>query len=231
MAIRTVIFDADDTLWHNESVFAMTQARFAEIVRAHAPDADIGPALEARERANLRLFGYGIKGFTLSMIETAIEVTDGRVTAGDIQTILDAGKAMLDHPVQPLDGVSGTLDDLAGRYRLMIVTKGDLFDQESKIARSGLADRFDGIEIVSEKDVATYRRVFETHNCRPAETVMVGNSVKSDVLPAIAAGAFAFHVPYEITWALERVDEPLPDRATALESIRAVPAAVAALDG
>lgn len=230
MPITTIAFDADDTLWHNESVFEMTQAHFAEILQRHAPDTDVDGALLERERANLHLFGYGVKGFTLSMIETAIEVTGGRATADDIQEILDAGKKMLSHPVDLLDGVREVVVDLSRSYRLLLITKGDLFDQENKVARSGLADLFDAVEIVSEKDVPTYRRILSDHGIEPSSLLMVGNSVKSDILPVLEIGARAAHIPYRITWEMERVDGPLPEGGVRLDRITEVPSHAAALD-
>jgi putative hydrolase of the HAD superfamily len=204
--IEAIGFDGDDTLWHNEPVFSMTQARFRELLRHVASDEELDRRLLATERKNLRLFGYGVKGFTLSMIETAIEVTAGRVPASDIQAILDAGRAMLDHPVELLAGVRETLAALAPKYDLILVTKGDLFDQESKLARSGLAPLFDAVEIVSEKDADAYRRILARRGVAPERFLMVGNSIRSDILPVRAIGARAVHVHYPITWALEQVD-------------------------
>src|SRR5262245_55609999 len=183
MTIRTVAFDGDDTLWHNEGLFSMTQERF----RALLADAVAGDVLDARlletERENVAVYGYGVKGFTLSMIETAIEVTNGNIAADRIYQILSFAKDQLSHPVELLPHVTETLDALAGRYRLMLITKGDIFDQESKIARSGLAERFDVIEVVPEKEPDVYRRVLDRHDVEPRDFLMVGNSVKSDVLP------------------------------------------------
>jgi putative hydrolase of the HAD superfamily len=205
--IETVAFDGDDTLWHNETLFTVTQARFADLLDPYGPFPDLAERLVVTEGRNLAAFGYGIKGFVLSMIETAIEVTDGRVRAIDVQGIIDAGKAMREHPVELLDGVRDVVEGLAGGpRRLMVVTKGDLFDQESKLAGSGLAELFDAIEIVSEKDEGTYRRILDRHAIDPAAFLMVGNSLRSDVLPVVGVGGRAVHVPYEITWAHEHVD-------------------------
>lgn len=228
--IRTIAFDCDDTLWHSETLFALTQERFRDLLGGHAPADDIDAALLATESRNLRLFGYGVKGFTLSMVETAIELTDGRVTGREIQAILDLGRFMLDHPVELLPGVEDAIDRLRVDHRLMAITKGDLFNQESKIARSGLGDRFWRIEIVSEKDPETYRRVLDAHGVPPAEFLMVGNSVRSDVLPVVEIGGRAVHIPYAITWEHERVDEttdgpPFP----VLDSMDGLPALVEAL--
>ncbi len=208
LMIDTIGFDGDDTLWHNESLFSMTQERFRALL-AHAADpAELDRRMLEAERANLRVYGYGIKGFVLSMIETAITVTDSRVPARDLQSLIDFGKAMLEHPVELLPGVAEVVEALSSRYRLILITKGDLFDQESKIARSGLAGHFDAVEIVSEKDPATYRRVLERHGVNPARFVMVGNSVRSDILPVLSINAHAVHVPYPITWAHEEAAPP-----------------------
>ena len=203
--ISVIAFDGDDTLWHNESIFSLTQQRFRSLMREYAVE-DLDERLFAIETRNLQLFGYGIKGFVLSMIETAIEVSEGRVRASDIQDIINAGKAMLKHPVEPLEGVRETVEALRPRYRLMVITKGDLFDQESKLARSGLADLFWRIEIVSEKDERTYRRILHDGGIAADEFVMVGNSIRSDILPVAALGGQAVHVPYSLTWAHERAD-------------------------
>ncbi len=225
-----VAFDGDDTLWHNESVFSMTQERFRALLsHAAAPEAIDRRLLEA-ERANLRVYGYGIKGFVLSMIETAIAVTDARIGAREIQTLIDFGKAMLDHPVELLDGVEEALAALAPRVRLLLITKGDLFDQESKIARSGLAERFAAVEIVSEKDPETYRRILDRHGIAPDRFVMVGNSVRSDILPVRAIGGHAAHVPYHLTWTLEEA-EPPEDGYRRIASLRELPALLEAWDG
>ena len=226
--IEVVALDGDDTLWHNEMQFSMTQARFCELVSPHAPDADLDERLLATERVNLATYGYGVKSFTLSMVETAIEVSQGRVPASVIEAILDAGKAMLSHPVELLDGVVEAIDELRDRYGLMVITKGDLFHQESKLARSGLAERFQRVEIVSEKDEATYRRIIERVGVRPDQFVMAGNSLRSDVLPVAALGSHAVHVPFHTTWALEDVS---PDEAAeydfdTIDSLFALPALI-----
>jgi putative hydrolase of the HAD superfamily len=224
--ITTIAFDGDDTLWHNESIFSMTQERFRALMAKYRGEADLDERLLATEARNLRLFGYGVKGFILSMIETAIEVSERQVCAADVQTIVDFGKAMLGHPVELLEGVRPTVEMLGERYRLMVITKGDLFDQESKLARSGLDELFWKVEIVSEKHEATYRRIMSVHGIAPNEFLMVGNSIRSDVLPVLAAGARAVHVPYHMTWVHERADLPddLPGRVWSLERIADLPA-------
>ena len=196
-------FDGDDTLWHNEQLFADTQHQLRELLGHYGDMATIDSKLLEIERRNLTIFGYGVKGFILSMIETAIEISDSRVSARDIHQIVMMGKALLEHPIELLDGVSDVVEELASRHRLILVTKGDLLHQETKIAASGLADLFWQIEIVSEKDPTTYRRLLDRHAVSPSDFVMIGNSVASDVLPVLAVGGRAVHVPYHITWALE----------------------------
>jgi putative hydrolase of the HAD superfamily len=198
--------DADDTLWHNETLFSVTQQRFAELLQDHADADHLQERMLATEARNLKIFGYGAKGFTLSMIETALEVTDGHLPGSHVQAILDLGKALLSHPVDLLEGVREALEALAGR-RLVVITKGDLFHQETKVAGSGLGELFERVEIVSEKDPATYRKVTADLGVDPAAFLMVGNSLRSDVLPVVAIGGRAVHVPYEIDWAFELVDE------------------------
>ncbi|UWQ18631.1 HAD family hydrolase [Jannaschia sp. M317] len=206
--VTTIGFDADDTLWHNETVFALTQEKFADLLRDHTdPDHLLDRLLEA-ERRNLKHYGFGIKGFVLSMIETAIEVTDGRVPAPIIARLLHEGREMLRHPVDLLPGVAETVAALAGSHTLVLITKGDLLDQERKLAESGLGELFDGIEIVSDKTPKVYTRAFDTYGDGAARALMVGNSMKSDVLPALDAGAWGIFCPSGIDWALERADPP-----------------------
>ncbi|MFD1694495.1 HAD family hydrolase [Roseibium aestuarii] len=206
--ITTLGFDADDTLWHNERIFQFTEAHFTELLADHAASDHLRERLLAAERRNLSRYGYGIKGFVLSMIETALEVTDNRVPGEIIERILAAGREMIAHPVEPLPHVRETLEALSGSYRLVLITKGDLFDQERKVAESGLAELFRAVEIVSEKTQVTYATLFARHGTGPVEAMMIGNSVKSDILPALGAGAHGVHVPHDITWALEEADAP-----------------------
>lgn len=207
MWIKVLAFDGDDTLWHNESRFNVTQGELRELVRGHAPDADVDSHLFAVEMRNLSLYGYGVKAFTLSMLETAIELTDGRIPAADLQVILGWGKRMLTAPTELLEGVEEALRDASARYSLLLITKGDLFDQESKLARSGLGDLFTGVEILSDKTVDSYRSVLRRRDIKPGEFVMVGNSLRSDIVPVVALGARAVHVPYHVTWHHEHVPE------------------------
>lgn len=207
-ALTTIAFDADDTLWHNERFFRLTEKRLAALLSDHAEETHLSARLLEAERRNLGLYGFGIKGFTLSMIETAIEVTQGRVPGAVIGEIMAAGREMLRHPIEPLPHVRETLATLASSYRLLLITKGDLFDQERKVAQSGLGDFFVGVEIVSDKTPDTYRRVFARHADGAERAMMVGNSLRSDVIPALRAGSWGVHVPHELTFALEHADEP-----------------------
>lgn len=231
MTITTVGLDADDTLWHNETIFRLTHARFVDLLADHGDEATLEARLAEVESRNLRLYGYGVKGFTLSMIETAMELTDGNVPPHVVREILAAGREMLAHPVETLPGVDEALAALSEKYRLVLVTKGDLLDQERKLAASGLGDLFAAVEIVSEKTRATYDRVFARHGTGPEEAVMVGNSMKSDVLPALEAGAFAVHIPYAVTWAHELAEAPeAHPRYGALEAIDRLPGWIAAAE-
>src|SRR5262245_37880565 len=202
--ISVIAFDADDTLWHTENLFQQTQVRLAAILERYAPHDEVMDRLQRTERRNLVLFGYGIKGFVLSMVETAIEITEQRVTAAEIHEIMMMGKAMLDAPLDLLDGVAAVLDELATRYRLFLITKGDMLDQRNKIDKSGLADRFTHVEIVPEKNTTIYRAIFTARGVEPAEVVMVGNSIPSDILPVLEIGGRAVHIPYHVTAEFER---------------------------
>ena len=230
--IEVVALDGDDTLWHSEQLFVDTQERFRALVRPYA-DLEDG-ALDARlltvERQNLPLFGYGVKAFTLSLVETAIEVTEGRIPGGELQAVLDLGKVLLDHPVVLLDGVIDAVDALTDRYRVMVITKGDLLHQETKVVRSGLDELLWWAEIVSEKDEVTYRRVLDRHEIDPAAFVMAGNSLRSDVLPVLGIRARAVHIPYHVTWELEHADTDTAEHEfPVLDSITELPACLAAM--
>jgi putative hydrolase of the HAD superfamily len=224
MPITTVALDADDTLWHNESIFHLTQDNYVNLLKDYGEPDHMRARLLEVEIRNLKLYGYGVKSFTLSMIETAIDLTRGAVPAKTVMEILNLGRAMLEHPVEPLPGVAETLEAMKDGYKLVMVTKGDLMNQEQKLARSGLGDYFDAIEIVSEKDANTYRRIVARQHIRPEETVMIGNSMKSDVLPALEAGLWGIHIPYHITWAHEHAEPPSDSpRFAKLETITELP--------
>jgi putative hydrolase of the HAD superfamily len=229
MPITTIGFDADDTLWHNETFFRLTHDRFAQLLSDSDP-AHLTERLEAAERRNLGHYGFGIKGFMLSMIETAIEVTNGRVAAPVIAEILAAGKEMLRHPVDLLPHAREAVTALAAEHRVVLITKGDLLDQERKLAQSGLGDLFHGVEIVSDKTPAIYQAAFARHGTGPQNAAMVGNSLKSDVLPALAAGAWGIHVPHDLTWSYERAEAPIhAPRFRAISSLNSLPTLIAEL--
>ncbi len=230
--ITTVAFDADDTLWHNERFFRLTQSRFAELLADFADPDHLDDRLLAAERRNVGRYGFGIKGFTLSMIETAIEVTGDRVPARVIREIIAAGQDMLAHPIELLPHARETVGALAGSYRVLLVTKGDLLDQERKLAQSGLGDIFDGVEIVSQKTPSIYAAIFARHGDGAARAMMVGNSMKSDVVPAIEAGAWGIHVPHGLAWALEHAEAPDDHpRFREIADLGALPALLGAING
>lgn len=204
--IRIIAFDADDTLWHNETLFQLSHQKFEELLSGYKDKAWIKQKLFETEMRNLKYFGYGIKGFTLSMIETAIQMTDGEVTGKEIQTIINLAREMIEAPVVLLEHVRDTIESLHGNYPLMLITKGDIFDQESKIARSDLSDYFDPIEIVSTKTEDTYQSVFDKHAIDPGTVLMVGNSLKSDILPVLSIGGHAAFIPYPLCWEHEKID-------------------------
>lgn len=206
--LTTIGFDADDTLWENEHYFRLTQEHFATLLADHVDSDHLSERLLEAEKRNLAHYGFGVKGFTLSMIETAIEVTNGTVPAPLIERILAAGRDMLSQPIETLPGVHDALEALAPHYTLVLITKGDLFDQERKLAQSELGDFFDAVEIVSDKTPQTYARAFARHGSGPERAMMVGNSLRSDVLPAIEAGSYGTHVPHQLTWAYEHAEDP-----------------------
>ena len=235
MATRelTIGFDADDTLWHNESIFEKTHERYRALLAHYHDAATVDRTLYATEMRNLELYGYGVKGFTLSAIETAIQLTSGKIRADEIQQLIALGQEMLAHPVELIEGVAPTLEVLAPRHRLLLITKGDLRDQERKLAKSGLFEHFRHVEILSEKDEAAYASVLRRHGIAADRFLMVGNSIKSDILPVLNLGAAAVYVPYHLTWAAERVEEvPTEDgRFFRIKTLRDLPRVVASLAG
>ena len=206
--IELICLDADDTLWNHESYFQDAARRYHALLAPFAETAHTAQKLTDAEERNLHIYGYGVKGFTLSMLETALEIAGDALPAATTREILDIGRELMRHPIEPLPGVRDALPLLAQRARAVLVTKGDLFHQESKLAASGLGDHFAGVEIVSEKTPEVYRRVFERYRSAPEAAVMVGNSLRSDIWPALAAGAWAVHIPSEFEWARERADTP-----------------------
>jgi putative hydrolase of the HAD superfamily len=210
--LTTIGFDADDTLWQNETFFRLTQDRFRQRLAEFADPAHLAERLESAERRNIAYYGFGVKGFTLSMIETAVEVTDGRVPSSVIGELVALGRELLEHPMELLPHARATVTALAGTYRLVLITKGDLLHQERKLAQSGLGDLFDGVEIVSDKTEATYHAAFARHGTGADQAMMVGNSLKSDVIPALHAGCWGVHVPHEHEWAYEAAAAPTDHR-------------------
>lgn len=223
-------FDADDTLWQNETFFRLTQTRFLALLADHADPDHLADRLLAAERRNLGHYGFGIKGFVLSMIETAIEVTQARVEASVIAEIMAAGREMLAHPIDLLPHARAAVTALAADHKVVLITKGDLLDQERKLAQSGLGDLFHGVEIVSNKTPAVYAGIFARHGVGAASAMMVGNSLKSDVIPVLEVGGWGVHVPHGLTWALEHAEAPIGHtRFHALPDLSALPALVADL--
>ena len=220
--IRLVALDADDTLWHNEPLFTDTQARFSALLSRHTDPEVIEQRLSETEIRNLQHYGYGVKAFTLSMVETAIELTGGKVTGEEVAEIVRMGREMLHAPVDLLDGVGEAVRELSESHDLMIVTKGDLLDQETKIERSGLRDRFRWVEVVSRKDALIYQRILARCAVNPDRFLMVGDSIRSDILPVLEIGSAAVHIPHDDPWQHEVVDvgEDLRGRYVELPSIR-----------
>jgi len=221
--LQTIAFDADDTLWHNERFFVLTQERFAELLVDYADSDHLADRLVAAERRNIGHYGFGVKGFVLSMIETAIEVTEGRVPASVISELMAAGRDMLAHPIELLPHARDAVEAAAGAHHVMLITKGDLLHQERKLAQSGLGDLFDTVEIVSDKQPETYARIFESSPGGPVAAMMVGNSMRSDVIPAIEAGAWGVHVPHDLAWALEHAEAPVAPRFRSVADLGDLP--------
>ena len=206
--LSTIAFDADDTLWHSERVFRLTEERFAALLAEYVESDGLSQRLLETEKRNLQYYGFGRKGFVLSMIETAIDVTDGRVPTAILRDLIDLGRDMAAHPIEILPDVRETLEAVAERYRILLITKGDLLDQEQKLARSGLGELFQAVEIVSDKSPPTYQRIFTRHGDGPERSMMVGNSLKSDVVPAIEVGSWGVFIPHPLTWVHEHMDAP-----------------------
>lgn len=230
-ALTTIGLDADDTLWQNEHYYRLTEEHFRTLLADYAEPSMISDRLLEAEKRNLAYYGFGIKGFTLSMIETALDITEGRASGAVIGEILAIGRDLLSHPVETMPGVDDVLESLAGRYFLALITKGDLFDQERKLAQSGLGDFFDAVEIVSDKNATTYRRIFCKHGDEPERAMMVGNSLKSDIVPALAVGAWGVFIPHELTWVLEHVEKPESSpRFRELATIKDLPELIASIE-
>lgn len=206
--LSTIGFDADDTLWHNERFFRLTQDRFAALLRDYTEPDHLMERLLAAETRNIRHYGFGIKGFVLSMIETALDVTEDRVPPSVIRALIDAGQDMLQHPIELLPHAAEAVSAAAATHRVLLITKGDLIDQERKLAQSGLGEMFHGVEIVSHKTRTTYEDIFARHGDGAPRGMMIGNSMKSDVVPMVQAGGWGVHVPHGLEWEIERADPP-----------------------
>jgi putative hydrolase of the HAD superfamily len=211
MNLKVIAFDADDTLWVNEPYFRQTEEQFYNLLSEYSSQRTLERELLKTEIENLSLYGYGIKGFVLSMIETALKSTDNRISVNVVGKIMDLGKQMLDNPIELLDGVEEVLLALKDKYRLVVATKGDLLDQERKLRKSGISHYFHHIEIMSEKDDANYLKLIKHLDIQPDELLMVGNSLKSDILPVLNIGGYGVHVPYHITWAHEHIEHSIDD--------------------
>jgi len=201
-------FDADDTLWQNERLYAAVQVKFVELLARYHPEEWIREQLYQTETRNLEQFGYGVKAFALSLIETAVELTEGRISGRDLQSLVDLAKGMLQGKPELLEHAEETIHFLKGKYPLMLLTKGDLFEQEGKIARSGLADRFRYVEILSQKTAPVYRSLLEKYSIAPGRFLMVGNALRSDILPVLEIGGQAVYIPHALTWQHEHADPP-----------------------
>ena len=206
MTIKLICLDADDTLWHNERHFQAALHRLAEIMPAFP---EWLPLLDEIEHHNIPRYGFGVKGFTLSILETAARSLGSELDGVTVQRIIEVGKDLLAHPVELLDGVLAVFDELQSRAPLVLVTKGDLLHQETKLAASGLGDRFASVEIVSDKRSETFAAIFARHSVMPTEAVMIGDSMRSDILPALETGAYAAHIPHPLAWSYEAGDEPI----------------------
>lgn len=203
-----IAFDADDTLWHTEHLYAEAQTMFKQLLAQYHTPEWIEKRLFETETRNLQHFGYGIKSYALSMIETAVELTEGRIQGRDIQAMIDLAKSMLAAEVRLIEHAADAVEKLSTSHPLMLITKGDLFDQESKLARSGLVQHFQHVEIVSDKTLDTYRTLLNRHKIAPSRFLMVGNSLRSDIWPVLALGGYAVYIPYRVTWAHEVAELP-----------------------
>ncbi|HHY88724.1 MAG TPA: HAD family hydrolase [Chloroflexi bacterium] len=232
MHFEAIAFDADDTLWHSETFYQQAQARLVELLAPYGPGREeVLDTLHRIEMGNLAPFGFGIRGFTLSMVEAAIEVTGGRVNPRDIRTIVDMGRAMVNHEVELIDGSAEAVAALAQTHPLLLITKGDLSDQQRKIDASGLGEYFQQVEIVSDKTPRVYDRLLKRHGLNPERFLMIGNSMRSDVLPVLQLGGWAVHVPYPLTWAYENSDPPRGHRRFfEIERLDQLPALVRRLE-
>lgn len=221
--IKVIAFDADDTLWVNEPYFREAEEKFCLLLEDYLPIHSVNVELFKTEIKNLPLYGYGVKGFMLSMIETILTITEGTANIKLIDKAIEYGKELLEKPIELLDGVEAVLESLKGDYRLVVATKGDLLDQERKLQKSGLETYFHHIEIMSDKQEKDYRKLLKHLDCRPENFLMIGNSLKSDVLPVLQIGGHAVHVPFHTTWAHEMIEHRVEhENFTSVESIEQV---------
>jgi len=211
MNLKVIAFDADDTLWVNEPYYRQTEEQFYRLLGGYASQHELEQELLKTEIGNLTLYGYGIKGFVLSMMETALSISNNTISTEIVGKIIDLGKNMLNEPIELLDGVEEVLESLKSKYRLVVATKGDLLDQERKLKKSGLSHYFHHIEIMSEKDDANYIKLIRHLDIQPEELMMIGNSLKSDILPILNVGGHGTHIPYHITWAHEQIENTIED--------------------
>ena len=211
MTVDIIAFDADDTLWHSEVLYVRAQGKLARLLSMYVSEKEVEQRLLRAEEANIAYYGYGIKSFTLSMIETAIDLSRGDIPAADIARIIGFGREMLTAETRLLEHARETVSALARSFPLMIITKGDLLDQKAKLDRSGIAHYFEHVEVDSHKDEGSYRVLLAKHGIRPERFVMVGNSLKSDILPVLSLGGHAVYVPYHVTWAHEQISDPAPE--------------------
>lgn len=227
--IKVIAFDADDTLWSNEPFFQEVEKQYTDLLKPYGTSEEISAALFQTEMKNLKLLGYGAKAFTISMVETALQVNQQKIAAEDIRRIIDLGKSLLEMPIELLPGVKETLKVLKekGNYKLVVATKGDLLDQENKLERSGLAPYFDHIEVMSDKTEKEYRRLLNILQIDPSEFLMIGNSLKSDIQPVLSLGGYGVHVPFEVMWQHEVVDTFTHDH---LKQIKGVDELLSLLD-
>ncbi len=209
MPLKVIAFDADDTLWVNEPYFRETEEKFAALLEDYLPLHSVMNELYKTEMQNIPLYGYGIKGFVLSMIETALRISNKNVSMGVLEKIIQYGKDQLEKPIEILDGMENVLKQLKNKYRLVVATKGDLLDQERKLRKSGLEHYFHHIEIMSDKQESDYLKLIKHLDIQPEEFLMIGNSLKSDVMPVLAIGGHAVHIPYHTTWVHEHVEETI----------------------
>lgn len=224
MNIKVIAFDADDTLWVNEPYFQETEKKFCELMEDYLPQHSVSQELFKTEMQNLSLYGYGIKGFMLSMVETALRVSNKTLNVDIIEKAIAFGKDLLEKPIEMIDGVEEVLNALHKKFRLVVATKGDLLDQERKLRKSGLTHYFHHIEIMSDKQEADYKKLIRHLDIQPAEFMMIGNSIKSDIMPVLAIGGHGIHIPFHTTWAHERVDHNVEhDRFNSVSGIREVP--------